>query len=321
MQDPVVLSGTMYLNALLIAVSISFLSNGDALRSYHLKFGNSLATRSLHHKSRSFFISAKKYDDAELDGGFRKISPDGDKEVSVSVPTDDAPDEDKSDVKEGMRVKLKDEISSPFRKVRQFIYTGMGLAGALGTITAAPQLLFAVQDGGDGAVTAVTNVAIDVGAVVLAAVLWDRDAKAEKVKLERYTKKEKLLSYQMTATDKEDRERELSLLPIQIQISEKDENATRIVALGELQSKGKQNIIIVAGKRDFVRDAVISAKIEGADLFNSKEIYVVPVVLEDDQLEAALAKGFGAAKESLMSAPYIGKPMQVSSVHPALFQL
>ena len=43
-------------------------------------------------------------------------------------------------LEEGLRVKLKEEISSPFRKVRQFIYTGMGIAGALGTVTAIPQL-------------------------------------------------------------------------------------------------------------------------------------------------------------------------------------
>ena len=214
-------------------------------------------------------------------------------------------------LEEGLRVKLKEEISSPFRKVRQFGYTGMAIAGALGTVTAVPQLLSVFQDGGDAAVKAATNVAVDVGAIVLAAFLWDADSNSEKIKLERYTKKEKLLSYQMTSADQIDREKELSLLPIQIQMSVKDENATGIVSLGQLQSKGKQNIIIVAGKRDFVKDAIISAKIEGADLFNSKEIYVVPVVLEDDQLEAALARGFGAPKESLMSAPYIGKPMQV----------
>lgn len=216
------------------------------------------------------------------------------------------------DRSEEMRVKLKEEISSPFRKLRQFIYSGVGAAGFIGTITAVPQLIFAVQDKvQESIVSTGGNVAIDVGAIVLAVVLWDRDSTAEKIKLERYTKKEKLLSYGMTNSEKGDRERELSLLPIQIQINEKDENATRIVSFGELQKKGRQHIIVVAGKRDFVTDAIISAKIEGADIFNSRETYVVPIVLEDDQIDAALARGFGAPKESLMSAPYIGKPMQV----------
>ena len=297
-MSPLLIAASLLISLLTVTNAFNLHSLTAGARGSSQKFFRSANFR-IHHKSSIF---AKKFSDT------------GDDVSSGSKPADPTPsaEAEKLELKEEMRVKLKDEISSPFRKVRQFIYSGMGIAGTLGTVTALPQLLFAIQDGGDAVGGAVANVAIDIGTVVLAYVLWDKDAQAEKIKLERYTKKEKLLTYQMSATDKEDRERELSLLPVQIQVSEKDENATRIVSLGELQSKGKQNVIIVAGKRDFVKDAVISAKIEGADLFNSKEIYVVPVVLEDDQLEAALAKGFGAAKESLMSAPYIGKPTQVS---------
>lgn len=292
-----------------ICITQAFRISKDVSR---IKVGAKLSPRILYiERSRQMRLSAKKSKGLLED---LYDSQNGSNEQLSTDATAIAGETEKVDLNEGLRVKLKEEISSPFRKVRQFIYTGMGMAGALGTVTAVPQLLFAVQDGGDAVVGAVANVAVDVGAIVLAAVLWDKDSVAEKIKLERYTKKEKLLSYQMTAADKLDREKELSLLPIQIQISVKDENATRIVSLGELQSKGKQNIIIVAGRSDFVKDSVISAKIEGADLFNSKEIYVVPVVLEDDQLEAALARGFGAPRESLMSAPYIGKPMQVSTI-------
>ena len=263
------------------------------------------------HRLSSLANARASIDDArQISASARKL----DDSAADTQPASAIPDAEtaKVDLQEGLRVKLKEEISSPFRKVRQFIYSGAGIAGLIGTVTAVPQLLFAVQDGGEAITGAITNVAIDVGAVVLAVVGWNKDAEGERIKLERYTRKEKILSFQMSSTDIGDREKDISLLPVQIQVSEKDENATRIVSLGELQSKGKQNIIIVAGKRDFVKDVVISAKIEGADLFNSKEIYVVPVVLEDDQLDAALAKGFGTPKESLMSAPYIGKPMQVS---------
>lgn len=263
------------------------------------------------HRLSSLANARASIDDArQISASARKL----DDSAADTQPASAIPDAEtaKVDLQEGLRVKLKEEISSPFRKVRQFIYSGAGIAGLIGTVTAVPQLLFAVQDGGEAITGAITNVAIDVGAVVLAVVGWNKDAEGERIKLERYTRKEKILSFQMSSTDIGDREKDISLLPVQIQVSEKDENATRIVSLGELQSKGKQNIIIVAGKLDFVKDVVISAKIEGADLFNSKEIYVVPVVLEDDQLDAALAKGFGTPKESLMSAPYIGKPMQVS---------
>jgi hypothetical protein len=306
------------LSLLLISANLVFslLTVTNAFNSNSLTSGVKVFSPKFHRPA-NFKICHKSSVSA------KKISDAADDTASGSKPADSTPSTEieKVELQEEMRVKLKDEISSPFRKVRQFIYSGMGIAGTLGTVTALPQLLFAIQDGGDAVGGAVANVGIDIGTVILAYVLWDKDAQAEKIKLERYTKKEKLLTYQMSATDKEDRERELSLLPVQIQVSEKDENATRIVSVGELQSKGKQNVIIVAGKRDFVKDAVISAKIEGADLFNSKEIYVVPVVLEDDQLEAAMAKGFGAAKESLMSAPYIGKPTQVSGWTNKMYSL
>ena len=90
-------------------------------------------------------LKAKKFDDeigVTAGKSILEILQDADKTADVAEETD------KVDLQEGLRVKLKEEISSPFRKVRQFIYTGMGIAGALGTVTAVPQLLFAVQDGG-----------------------------------------------------------------------------------------------------------------------------------------------------------------------------
>ena len=221
---------------------------------------------------------------------------------------------------EGTRVKLKEEIASPFRKVRLFFYAAMGIAGGLGAFTAVPALLIiGTQNGGEGSdaiQTALSNIAIDVSGIVGAVALWNRDTADERRKLERFAEKEKKLTYQLTDAEKMEREEELARMPVQVQISEQDENVTRIVPLGNLQAKGKQHVVIVAGSRPFVRDAVISAKIEGVELFNTKETFVIPVVLDDVvQLEEgrdAVAKGFGAPKETLMSAPYIGKPTQIN---------
>jgi len=210
------------------------------------------------------------------------------------------------------RAKIKAEISSPFRLLRQFIYVGMGAAGGLGTFTAVPQLLFALQDGGDAVGTAVTNIAVDVGAIIGAVVLWDREASGEKAKVERFTEKEKKVSAQLSPSILAEREAEIALLPVEIVFSEKNENVTKIVKFGDLQSKGKQSVIVVAGSQAFVKDAVMSARIEGNELFNANNICVVPVVLAGDaQLDANLGKGFGA-KEALLGAPYIGKPAQVN---------
>ena len=51
-----------------------------------------------------------------------------------------------------------------------------------------------------------------------------------------------------------------------------NENATRIVSFQELQNKGQQNIVILAGSSAFIKDAVITAKLEGNEFFNSGQL-------------------------------------------------
>ena len=77
-------------------------------------------------------------------------------------------------------------------------------------------------------------------------------------------------------------------------------------------------MIIVTGKKSFVKDAVISARIEGINLFTEYNTMVVPVISEQeeqlDDIDKKLSKGFGtnaAGKEEMLSAPYFGKPTQV----------
>lgn len=234
---------------------------------------------------------------------------------------------DSNDIDDNVRAtaRIKEEIANPLRKVRFFLYASMFMGGGLGTITTLPQLLFAVQDGAaatatsgvaDGGLTTIlTNLGIDVGAAVAGIVLYLNDMKDESAKLERFVKKEQQLSNQLKSTDINDREKEIGMLPIEIIFSENDVNTTRIVSVSDIQAKGKQNIVIVAGSQAFVRDSVISARIEGNDLFNSKNTFVVPVVMQGKQLnEVEASKGFAAmeSKDSLMEAPYIAKPAQVA---------
>jgi len=210
--------------------------------------------------------------------------------------------------------KIKEEIASPFRKLRQFVYIGSALAGGLGAVTAVPQLIFALQDGGDAVFKQLTNVGIDVGAIIGSILLWDRDSKDEKAKLERFTKREIRQISGLSADEIVEREKEVSMLPIEIIFSDNDVNSTKIVSFADLNSKGNQNVIIIAGKEAYVKDAIISARIEGNELFNSKDTMIVPLVLDSDtQLDNNNKKGFGAInKENFMDAPYLAKPMQIN---------
>jgi hypothetical protein len=217
------------------------------------------------------------------------------------------------DIGESTRAKLKAEIASPFRKLRQFLYSAAGIAGALGTATSVPQLILASQGslekGSVGDI--VLNIAIDVGAIVGSIILWDQDAKADKAKIEQFSQKERLISAKLSKEEANEREIFLSKLPVEIQTSEYDVNVTKVVSLGDLQNKGKQNVIIVTGTAAFIKDVLISARIEGSNLFTDKETYVVPVVYEEAQLEEEGSNRGFSSKETMMSAPYIGKPTQV----------
>ena len=66
---------------------------------------------------------------------------------------------------EGMRVKLKSEVVSPFRRFRQFILFGVLASAGLGTFTAVPQLLITLNNPENPKIpleTAYQNVAVDV---------------------------------------------------------------------------------------------------------------------------------------------------------------
>ena len=220
----------------------------------------------------------------------------------------------------GRDPRLLSEVAAPFRLLRLFVYGGTGAAGAIGTFTALPQLLFAVQDGGDAVGTALTNVGIDLAAMVGAVFLFDKERSIEAASVARLAERERRAVGKLPSAEVQAREAELALLPVEIIFSNNNENATRIVSLQDLQSKGGQNVIIVAGPTSFVKDAVLAARVEGTELFNTNNVYIVPVVLNAEQLadaEAAASKGFGSGSGSgggagsILSAPYIGRPTQM----------
>lgn len=228
--------------------------------------------------------------------------------------------------------KIKAEISSPFRLVRQFVYGGAGAAGALGAFTAAPQLLLALQTGGDAVGPAVSNIAIDLGALVGAVLLWNRESKIGQTKIDKMVEKERRSSTRLSDAEAREREAELALLPVEIVFSDQSEDVTRVVSFAELQQRGQQNVVVVAGPLAFCKDAILTARVAGQELFSANNVYIVPVVLgggrgggprdlvgeQMAEAEAAGTKGFGSGKkqsylESVLDQSYIGRPMQLDA--------
>lgn len=210
------------------------------------------------------------------------------------------------------RAKLKAEIAAPFYSIRQFVYVTMVIGGLLGTVTTIPQVIKALPESGDSLSTSIVNVGIDIAASALGCALWFFDSKRQSSKIEVFKDKENKLGAKLSTDEILEREKLLAALPVEIQTSEFNETSTRIVSLQDLQAKGKQNVILFAGDKDIVKDAILSARIEGSDLFTSKETMFIPVVLGDENQfdEEASSKGFGN-KKGLLSSPYLGKPMQV----------
>jgi hypothetical protein len=235
-------------------------------------------------------------------------------------------DEDGGSLSAEQAARIKAEISSPFRGLRKFAYIAMGAAGSLGTFTAVPQLLFAVQDGGENIGAALGNLAIDLGGVVGAVLLLDREGNAEANKVALFEDRERKTAAGMVLSKStlNEREREIGALPVEIIFSESDVNVTRVFKFSDLQQKGGQSVVIVAGNRGYVRDCVLSARLEGTALFNEGNIYLVPVVMDDNELllhdgaDAAnnSGKGFGSDSRDndvagMLSAPYIGRAAQI----------
>jgi len=148
---------------------------------------------------------------------------------------------------------------------------------------------------------------------VVSGFLLYNDFKSESKTIEKFSDREKKQAEKLSSDETKEIEKLISLLPVEIQVSEYNENVTRIVPFGDLQTKGNQNVVIVSGKKSFVKDAIISARIEGVDLFGKYQTIVIPVVIDDEQIEqgSSKVKGFANNKEELLSAPYFGKPSQV----------
>jgi hypothetical protein len=234
-------------------------------------------------------------------------------------------DEDGDSLSAEQAARIKAEISSPFRGLRKFAYIAMGAAGGLGTFTAVPQFLFAFQDGDENIGAALGNLAIDLGGVVGAVLLWDKEGNAEAKKISLFEDRERSTGMVLSKSALDEREREIGALPVEIVFSESDANVTRIFKFSDLQQKGGQNVVIVAGTRAYVRDCVLSARLEGNTLFNEGNIYLVPVVMDDNELllqdddadvvNDSGGRGFGNDSRdhdaALLSAPYIGKAAQI----------
>ena len=139
------------------------------------------------------------------------------------------------------------------------------------------------------------NLAIDFGAVLAFVFLfkWDLDRGSElqdmvDTKLES-KKKDKVLSVAM-------KEREITLSNLKISVRVSEEGETREASLGGVQEGAKQHVILVAGGRSAIRDALLGANLMSMD-FAMRDVLIVPyeIGLDDATRRTRPSGGFGDA--------------------------
>lgn len=252
------------------------------------------------------FLAGRKARGAALHDGRRRrplpLVPSMSGEDTDAQPKPKASDAaPKPKVSDGLNAALQEEITSPFRGLRFFVYGAGFLGGSLGGLTALSQLLAGV--GGAPSAPAVSqslqNIVVDFGVVAAAVAGWNFDSKQKDAKTEAL----KLAQDRRTGQPDESKSaKKLEMLQqlevmVPVDPTQAPEGAVGLKAkLGDLREGAQQNIVVFASSSsETVKEALIKAQIVGETEFTAKNVLVVPVDLSKMQQKA---KGKAAGKKS-----------------------
>eukprot|EP00979_Chaetoceros_neogracilis_P013033 scaffold3646_cov257-Chaetoceros_neogracile.AAC.1 len=215
------------------------------------------------------------------------------------------------------RSRLLSESIAPWRTLRLFLYGSLGSGAALGGFIT----LAGVVAGISGAradldlKTEYLNLAIDFGAVAIFVFLakWDFDQSNElndKVKVKMQQKKDnKVIRKAM-------KERELTLSKLNLDIRVTADGTMQAATVEAIQTGGKQHMIVVAGGKKAIRDALLGANILKME-FSIRDVIIVPYELgktqeqkEDEAKLKPVGSGFGKdSRPTWETQPYVAQPI------------
>lgn len=183
-----------------------------------------------------------------------------------------------------LRKKIITESIAPWRALRVFAYGALGSGAALGgfiTLAGVAAALSGARSNVDLKTEGV-NLAIDFGAVALFAVLakfdLDKGAVLENEVEAKLGKKQEIKEISKAMKK---REQELANLNLSLRLSP-DGQATQ-APVRALQDGARQHLIIVAGPRKAVKDALLGANLIKMEDFAMNNILVVPYQLGSDR--------------------------------------
>mmetsp|Transcript_29395 Transcript_29395/g.59598 ORF Transcript_29395/g.59598 Transcript_29395/m.59598 type:complete len:370 (-) Transcript_29395:2406-3515(-) len=208
-----------------------------------------------------------------------------------------------------MRSKLLSESIAPWRTVRLFLYASAGsgaLIGGLITLSGVAAALSGARTDID-LDTEYVNLLIDFGAVVAFALFFKLDIDKAAELNENVAKKlaSKKDSKKVAAAMKE-REQTLANLKINVRVSD-DGKDMKEATIKDVQGGAKQHMIIVAGERGAIRDALFAANLLQMD-FAVRDVLIVPYELATDTEKAMRPSGGFGQRPTWESAPYVADP-------------
>jgi len=204
-----------------------------------------------------------------------------------------------------VRSKLLAESIAPWRTLRLFTFASAGSGAFIGTLVTAGALAASGATGAD--VNEIyKNIAIDLGAVSICAVLFKLDLD-KGLELEGNVEKkiERKKEIKKISAAMKNREKDIQKLNVSIRVSADGE--TREAPIGVLQSGAKQHTVILIGPQSYTRDSLFSAQLVKRDVFARSNVLIVPYSLNSDRTKPVSGGGFGERTEEKES--YVAQPV------------
>mmetsp|Transcript_8573 Transcript_8573/g.12587 ORF Transcript_8573/g.12587 Transcript_8573/m.12587 type:complete len:357 (+) Transcript_8573:69-1139(+) len=213
----------------------------------------------------------------------------------------------KAAVDPGLRSKLLSESIAPWRTLRLFLYASFGFGAFLGgliTLSGVAAFLSGARDDVD-LNAEYLNLGIDFGAAIAFAVLAKFDIDKGNELSDNVEKKLERKKVQRKITNAmREREERLSRLTLNVRVSEGGDMQTATV--DALQSGAKQHMIIVAGNRKAIRDALLGANFLKME-FAVRNLLVVPFEISEDGEQQVRPSGGFAERPAYETQPYVAE--------------
>jgi Low psii accumulation1 / Rep27 len=169
-------------------------------------------------------------------------------------------------------IQLRVEAESPFRKIRFFIYTSLGLAAATSLVISATRIIAGLNGiNTDLMDESVLNAAVDLGGIVVLSLLYQRDAKAQESRLKRAAKGAELAKLKVRVAKS-------MIQDITGEIASNETRFTTSLASLRLGRGMEKRVVIAVGSSNRIQ-AVVNEAMELQDSLAFNDLLIVPIVI------------------------------------------